>query len=115
MAQLERCREPLLPKHAFLGRLLRFIAAAMGVVSAGLLIGMLGYHNIAHLSWVDSFLNASMILAGMGPVSQLEGDAAKVFAGFYALFAGFIFLAAAGLLFTPLLHRLLHHFHLEGD
>ena len=85
------------------------------MVGFGLLVGVLGYHGMAHLSWVDSFLNAAMVLAGMGPVAPLDNDAAKVFAGCYALFAGFILLLASGLVLTPVLHRLLHQFHLDED
>jgi hypothetical protein len=77
--------------------------------------GILGYHELAHLSWVDTFLNAPMILGGMGPVDVIHGTAAKVFAGFYALFSGIVFLAAAGLLLAPVVHRALHHFHVDQD
>lgn len=76
---------------------------------------MCGYHYFEKLSWLDSFLNAAMILGGMGPVNVLHTRAGKIFAGCYALFSGIVFLAVAGLLFAPLVHRLLHRFHLEYD
>lgn len=74
---------------------------------------MLGYHDLEHLSWVDSLLNASMILGGMGPVNALQTREGKVFASFYALYSGIVFLAAAGLLIAPILHRFIHKFHLD--
>ena len=76
---------------------------------------MLGYHALENLSWIDSFLNASMILGGMGPVNELKTEAGKLFAGLYALFSGIVFLVIAGIIFAPLVHRLLHRFHFEAD
>ncbi len=74
---------------------------------------MLGYRSFANLSWVDSFLNASMILTGMGPVNHLDTNVAKLFAGFYALYSGIAFLTVAGILFAPILHRIIHKFHMK--
>ncbi len=79
-----------------------------------LLVGMAGYHWIAGLSWIDSLLNAAMILGGMGPVDEMTTVAAKIFASFYALFSGLVFVGAAGVLLSPLFHRLLHAFHLDA-
>ena len=76
-------------------------------------IGTAGYHVFGNLPWVDSFLNASMILTGMGPVDRMETDAGKLFASFYALFSGVAFLTFAGVLFTPVYHRFMHKFHLN--
>ena len=73
----------------------------------------MGYHLIAKLNWVDSLLNASMILAGMGPVNTLDTDAAKIFASAYALFSGLVLVSATGIILTPMFHRVLHRFHLE--
>ena len=81
----------------------------------GLGIGVLGYHGLAHLSWIDSLLNASMILAGMGPVDPLPTSAAKLFASFYALFSGLAFIGIVSVLLAPFVHRLLHRFHAEVD
>ncbi len=90
------------------------LSAALIALSLGL--GILGYHFIARLNWVDSLLNASMILAGMGPVNTLNSDAAKLFASMYALFSGLIYIAVTGVLLIPVFHRVLHRFHLEqGD
>lgn len=110
----ERKSDPVLPFGVFLLRLLRSVAAASVVVTAALLAGILGYHLTEGLSWLDSFLNASMILGGMGPVNEIHTAAGKVFAGCYALFAGLIFMVVAGILFAPVLHRFLHRFHLDG-
>ena len=76
---------------------------------------MAGYHVLGHLSWLDSFVNASMILTGMGPVDHMETAAAKIFSGVYALFSGVVFLSAAAVILTPVLHRFLHRFHIEID
>lgn len=113
----ERRHEPLLPFGAFLVRWLRFALAAGAIVGVSLGAGVAGYHIVAGLGWVDSVLEAAMILGGMGPVHPLEGATAKLFAAAYALFAGVVFLVAAGVFFAPVIHRLFHHFHLEppGD
>ena len=74
---------------------------------------MAGYHFLERLPWLDAFLNASMILSGMGPVGELKTTAGKIFAGCYALFSGVAFLTSIGLIFAPVFHRFLHKFHLE--
>jgi hypothetical protein len=84
-------------------------------VVAALAIGVIGYHGLENLRWVDSILNASMILGGMGPVTVLQTSGGKLFASGYALFSGVIFLVVAGLLFAPIFHRLLHHFHMDAE
>jgi hypothetical protein len=91
------------------------LVTASAVLMVGLGIGVLGYHRIAHLDWVDALLNASMILTGMGPVAVLTTDASKVFASAYALFSGIVFLTATGIVLGPVVHRVLHRFHLEDD
>ena len=105
----------LLPWPKFLGRVLVNLGLGLLVVGISLLIGMWGYHALAGLSAVDSFLNSAMILSGMGPVDALPNDAAKIFAGLYALYCGFAVLAVAGLIFAPLVHRLLHRFHADEE
>jgi len=86
---------------------------AFGLIGFALALGILGYRYIAGFTWVDSLLNASMILSGMGPVGDLKTDAAKVFASAYALFSGLVFIGATGILLTPIFHRVLREFHLE--
>lgn len=104
---------PLAPRAVFLGRLARSMALALGLIAVSLAIGMGGYHWIAGLGWMDAFLNASMILGGMGPVNPLESDASKLFAGVYALASGLVLVGATGLVLGPILHRMLHRFHLD--
>ena len=88
---------------------------AGGMVAGALLIGMVGYHFLNKENWVDSFLDAAMILGGMGPVTQMGNDAAKIFAGCYALFSGLVFIGSAAVLVAPWLHGLLHRLHAELD
>ena len=113
----ETKQKPLISRRAFFARMARHILIAAVLIAASLLIGTAGYHFLAQLSWVDSFLNASMILGGMGPIDPLHTTAAKLFASFYALYAGFVLLISVGIIIAPVFHRLLHHFHLgsKGD
>jgi hypothetical protein len=109
----ERKHEKLAPISVFKKRVaLCFILSGV-LVFAALLVGVAGYHWIAGLDWIDALLNASMILGGMGPVDPLTSRSAKVFASGYALFSGLMFIAVMGLVLSPILHRMLHHFHLD--
>jgi hypothetical protein len=108
----EKRHEPLLPRAAFLWRLFSHFIIAVGVIVGSLLIGILGYHCFEGLDWIDSLLNAAMILGGMGPVDALRTVAGKLFAAFYALYSGIVFLVVAGVLFAPIFHRFIHRFHL---
>lgn len=111
----EHRNEPLLPWRRFLlHRVGNALAVGGTVIVASLVIGMLGYRITEGMDWLDAFLNAAMILGGMGPVATLHTHAGKLFAGIYALYSGLVLVATAGLLFAPFLHRLLHRFHLEG-
>ncbi len=105
--------EPLLPRQRFLRRFGVHVAIAAGMVFFSLLLGMAGYSYFEHLPWRDAFLNAAMLLGGMGPVDAPKTDGGKLFAGCYALYAGLVFLVSVGVAMTPVLHRLLHKFHLE--
>ncbi len=113
--QFERKDQPLLPPRRFIGRVLLSLAMVFGIVGVALGIGILGYHAIAHLSWIDALLNASMILTGMGPVAPMTTTASKLFASAYALFSGVVFLSAVGIFAAPIFHRVMHHFHLPED
>lgn len=95
----------------FVRRLFIHLGLVCGLLLVSLGAGMAGYVALEHLSWVDAFLNAAMLLGGMGPVNPPQTDAGKLFAGCYALYAGLVFIVTAALLFTPVLHRLMHHFH----
>lgn len=105
-----RTQEPL-SRVRFAQRLITHVlwASTLLVISLGL--GMIGYVSFERLSWIDAFLNAAMLLGGMGPVNPPLTHAGKLFAGIYAMYAGLFFIVTAALLFTPILHRLLHHFH----
>lgn len=111
----EHFKQPVIPFRVFLKRLARHLGAAAAVVFVSLAIGVIGYRSFTGLSWIDSLLNASMILGGMGPVNALSSTSAKLFASFYALFSGLIFLAAAGIIMAPIVHRLLHRFRVEAQ
>jgi len=100
-------------RRPFYHRFLLALGLASGLIGISLGLGILGYHFIADFNWVDSLLNAAMILTGMGPVGTLNSDAAKLFASAYALFSGLVFVSATGILLTPIFHRVLHKFHLE--
>ncbi|MBV6499019.1 MAG: hypothetical protein CJBNEKGG_01251 [Prosthecobacter sp.] len=112
-AMFEKRLHPLASRLAFAWRFVKFFAIALGLAVVALGIGTLGYHFIAGFTWVDSLLNASMILGGMGPVGELPSDAAKLFASAYALFSGLMFITIMGLLLAPAAHRILHAFHLD--
>lgn len=109
----EKKHQPLLSKKAFFWRLLRGIALGISLVVFGLGVGILGYHYSEKMSWVDAFVNAAMILSGMGPVTTLTTSAGKVFAGLYALFSGLAFIIIVGVIFSPIIHRWFHKFHLN--
>ena len=109
----ERRSERLASRSVFARRMLRYGWITAGIILFSLGIGITGYHYFESLSWIDSLLNASMILGGMGPVNALQTNAGKIFASFYALYSGIILLASVGVLAAPVFHRLLHHFHLE--
>lgn len=111
----EHSRTRLASKKVFRKRLIKFSLISISIFTVSLAIGILGYHYLAELGWVDSFLNASMILGGMGPVDMLKSRSAKIFAGLYSLFSGVAFLSSMALFLTPILHRFLHKFHLDVD
>ncbi len=111
----EHRKQRLLPWAKFMRRVAQHATFALLVVAVGLGIGILGYHYVARLSWIDSLLNASMILGGMGPVDILRSSAAKLFASFYALFSGLAFIGIASLLVAPFAHRLFHRLHVADD
>ena len=108
-------KKPLLPRKVFALRILRSLALAFGMIGVSLGLGIFGYHFCAGLSWLDALLNASMILTGMGPVNELHTVAGKLFASFYALFSGVVFITSVAVLLAPLVNRFLHKFHLEFE
>jgi hypothetical protein len=109
----EHKHQKVVSTRVFARRLAGHVALAILLMSVALLIGVAGYHYVAGLSWVDALLNASMILGGMGPVDTLVLPAAKVFASAYALFSGLVFIAMMSIILTPVVHRILHKFHVD--
>jgi hypothetical protein len=107
----ETRKDSPLPRPRFTWRLAKHVAIALGLITVSLALGMWGYCGFEHLSLLDGFLNSAMLLGGMGPVNAPVTPAGKLFAGFFALYAGLVFIVTAALLFTPLLHRLMHRFH----
>jgi hypothetical protein len=110
----KRTQTPL-SRTSFARRLLLHVAFALGLLALSLGVGMLGYYSFEHLSWLDAFLNSAMLLGGMGPVNAPVTPGGKLFAGLYALYAGLVFIVTAALIFTPIVHRILHKFHWEKD
>jgi hypothetical protein len=115
MPLYEHHSQPLLSRRRFVARLLNHAALAAALLAVSLLLGILGYHFLVNLTWLDALLNASMILGGMGPVDPVTTPAGKVFASAYALFSGVVFLAMSAILVAPVAHRLLHSLHLESE
>lgn len=109
----ERHHEKLAPRLVFVKRVLGSLAIAFGLIAIALSVGIVGYHFIAGFNFVDSLLESSMILGGMGPVRELPNDTAKMFASIYALFSGVIFIALMGIILAPVAHRVLHKFHVD--
>ncbi len=110
----EARHQPLLSRAAFARRLVSSSGIALALIGASLAVGMAGYHYFEKLPWIDAFANASMILSGMGPLGPLETWGGKLFAGCYALYSGLAVLVAAGLILAPVVHRVLHRFHVES-
>lgn len=110
----EHRSKPLLPRRIFLMRVGRYALVSLLLIVISLAIGVLGYHYLNDLGWLDSLVNASMILTGMGPVDPLKNDAAKWFASGYAIFSGVAFLSIIAVLLAPVAHRFLHKMHVES-
>ena len=109
----ERRHEKLAPFRVFVWRIVSSVAVGVFMIGGGLVIGIAGYHWVAGFGWIDSILEASMILGGMGPVNTLPNQAAKVFASAYALFSGLVFIGVMGVVLSPVMHRVIHKFHLD--
>ena len=103
--------QPLIPRASFALRLAVHLGAAALLLLVSLGAGMVGYVQLENFSWMDAFLNSAMLLGGMGPVNPLQTEAGKLFAGIYALYAGLVFIVTAALIFAPIVHRIIHHFH----
>ena len=111
----EHHKKALISRKEFIARQIKYLGFSAIILGCSIGIGTAGYHIYGKLAWIDSFLNASMILTGMGPVDHLDTNSGKLFAASYALFSGVAFLTFVGVLFAPIYHRFLHRFHLNLD
>jgi hypothetical protein len=109
----EHKSRPLASPRVYYKRLFTNLLIAFIVILVSLFIGIVGYHFFAHLTWLDSLYNASMILSGMGPADTISSDSGKWFSSIYALFSGVIFITNIGVIIAPVVHRFFHKFHLE--
>ena len=115
LTSFERHRQPLLSRRAFLIRLGNNVLVALALALGSVALGMVGYRLTEGMDWLDAFLNASMILSGMGPVGELSHPAAKLFAGCYALYSGLLVIIATGIILAPVIHRVGHSLHVEDE
>lgn len=113
MFHYEHRSHSLLPKRRFLQRLGHHAAVAIGLIVASLAVGTVGYHLFGGQAWIDAFLNSAMLLGGMGPIGEIRSDGGKIFAAFFALYAGLLLIAVTTIILAPVLHRILHRVHLE--
>jgi len=104
---------PLLPRREYFARIARSVGLGLSIIAVCLCIGVVGYHSLEKLSWIDALLNAAMILSGMGPVATLQTNGGKLFAGFYALFSGLALISIVAIIMAPVVLRFLHKFHLD--
>jgi len=111
----ESKQQPLIPRPRFVRRVASAVAISGAIAAVALAIGVLGYHYIGDLPWIDALHNASMILGGMGPVAEMKSDAAKLFSSAYALFCGLVFITVIAVTLAPIMHRILHKFHADGS
>lgn len=111
----EKRHEPLATSSRFRARMVNNATVGVAIVLFALVIGMAGYAGLEDMSLIDAFANSAMILSGMGPLNPLHTFAGKLFAGLYAIFCGLLIFAVAGLILAPVLHRILHRFHIEDD
>ena len=113
ITNFEHRREPLISPRRFVGRMLKAIGLWLALAVVGLAIGMAGYAEFEGMSLTDAYVNAAMILSGMGPLGELKTTAGKLFAGSYAIFSGLVIVIATGFVLAPIFHRVLHRFHVE--
>jgi hypothetical protein len=111
----ERRADELAPRSIFIKRILGALGMALALIFVSLCLGIAGYHFIGGFDFIDSLLEASMILGGMGPVNELRGDAAKIFASIYALYSGLVVIALMGIMLSPVVHRIMHKFHVDEE
>lgn len=112
--EFEHRAQPVIPPHQFIIRMVHSGIIALALIAVSLFIGIAGYHILEGLNWIDAFLNASMLLGGMGPVNTPATFGGKLFAGLYALYCGLAVIVVAGVILAPVAHRILHKFHMES-
>jgi len=113
--KFEGMHHAVLPRREFVKRLARNFGASLGLIGISLLAGMIGYHRLEGMPWIDAFANAAMILSGMGPLEPLKTWGGKMFAGWYALYSGLVVIVVAGIILSPIIHRVMHRFHAADD
>ncbi len=111
--RFEHRHQPLASRLVFAIRFAWHAAVALSIIGVGLALGMAGYHWTERMDWLDAFVNAAMLLGGMGPVDPLHTEAGKIFAGCYALFCGLVLVLVSGIILAPIVHRILHAVHIE--
>ena|SRR5580765_5502691 len=111
--RFEGRRDQIAPVSIYVQRIAASLAIASSLMAIALCLGIVGYHLLAGFNWIDSLLEASMILGGMGPVREMQSQGAKVFASIYALFSGVFFIALMGIILSPVVHRVMHKFHVD--
>ena len=114
LPEFEHRAQPVITPHQFMVRMAHSGLVALALIAVSLFIGMVGYHLLEGLNWMDAFLNASMLLGGMGPVNAPATFGGKLFAGLYALYCGLAVILVAGVILAPIAHRILHRFHMEN-
>jgi hypothetical protein len=114
ITNFEHRRHQLISPRRFVGRMLKAIGLWLALTVVGLVIGMAGYAEFEDMSLADAYVNAAMILSGMGPLGELKTTAGKIFAGSYAIFSGLVIVIATGFVLAPIFHRILHRFHVEA-
>jgi len=116
MSMYEPRHAPLAPRAVFRRRVAQHFGVAMILIGGSLAIGIIGYRSTEAMPWIDAYLNAAMLLGGMGPVGpELRTNAGKLFAGVYAMYSGLVVIAAASIILAPMFHRFVHRFHLQED
>ncbi|MBF0569849.1 MAG: hypothetical protein HQL18_03645 [Candidatus Omnitrophica bacterium] len=111
----EHRHQPLLAQGKFIQRMCICALISVGMLAVTVFIGAVAYHSLEHLSWVDAFLNAVLVMTGLGLTVTLQSAAAKVFTSFYAILSAIVFFSVLAILFAPLIHRAFHRFHLDLD
>lgn len=111
----EHHRKPMASRAVFLRRVIANVMVALLLIGFSLALGMAGYRFTEHMDWLDAYLNAAMLLGGMGPVTPIESEAGRLFAGTYALYCGLVVVITAGVILAPILHRVLHALHVEAE